>query len=80
MNSKRAEQVAERFGVQHVYTFIADVAQVPLDAVSVVTPDFAHVEIAVDSANAGKHILLEKPLATTREGVRAIAEAVRRTA
>lgn len=37
------------------------------DAVAIVTPDFAHREYAVYSAERKKHLLIEKPLATTRE-------------
>jgi predicted dehydrogenase len=47
------------------------------DAVIVATPDFAHREVAVDVAVAGKHLLIEKPLATTLADARAIADAVR---
>lgn len=47
-----------------------------IDVVSIVTPDFLHKEICVDCANAGKNIICEKPLATTREDVEAIMEAV----
>jgi predicted dehydrogenase len=51
-------------------------ARLDPDAVIVATPDFAHREIAVDIAEAGKHLLIEKPLATTLEDARAIADAV----
>jgi predicted dehydrogenase len=46
------------------------------DAVIVATPDFAHRQIAVDVANAGKHLLIEKPVATTLDDAEAIAKAV----
>lgn len=46
-----------------------------LEAVSVVTPDHLHRDVAVAVANAGKHLLVEKPLATTVEDARAIVEA-----
>ncbi|MEU4191851.1 Gfo/Idh/MocA family oxidoreductase [Kribbella sp. NPDC026611] len=48
------------------------------DAVIVATPDFAHREIAVDVADAGKHLLIEKPVATTLDDAEAIAAAVHR--
>ncbi|MFG1625290.1 Gfo/Idh/MocA family protein [Kribbella sp. NPDC049227] len=48
------------------------------DAVIVATPDFAHRQIAVDVAEAGKHLLIEKPVATTSDDAQAIAAAVHR--
>ncbi|MGI8867584.1 MAG: Gfo/Idh/MocA family protein [Mycobacteriales bacterium] len=48
------------------------------DAIIVATPDFAHRGPAVAAAEAGKHLLIEKPLATTLDDARAIADAVRR--
>jgi predicted dehydrogenase len=38
-----------------------------IDAVVVATPENLHRDIVVDSSSAGKHILLEKPIATTLE-------------
>ncbi len=49
-----------------------------LDAVIVATPDFAHRNPAVDVALAGKHLLVEKPLATNLDDAYAIRDAVER--
>jgi len=49
-----------------------------LDAVIVATPDFAHRDAAVDVALAGKHLLVEKPLATNLDDAYAIRDAVHR--
>lgn len=46
------------------------------DAVLIATPDHAHREFAVAAAEAGKHVLIEKPLATSVEDARAIQDAV----
>ncbi len=46
-----------------------------IDIVSVATPCSSHVEIAVAALKHGKHVLVEKPLATTREGAREIIAA-----
>jgi predicted dehydrogenase len=46
------------------------------DAVVVATPDFAHREAAVAVASAGKHLLVEKPLAMSLEDAYAIRHAV----
>ena len=48
------------------------------DAVSVVTPDFLHREIAVYAANQGKHILVEKPLDITVEGCEEMIRAAKK--
>lgn len=43
------------------------VADPDLDLVSIVTPPGTHAEIACAAMEAGKHVLIEKPLATSRE-------------
>lgn len=47
-----------------------------LDIISIATPPNLHAEQAVAAAKAGKHILLEKAMATTLEDIRAIRDAV----
>jgi predicted dehydrogenase len=49
-----------------------------IDAVSIVTPDFLHRQIAIDAINCGKHILVEKPLDVTIEGCDEIIRAARK--
>ena len=76
MNRARAEQVAKEEGIPEVYSDYKEMfAKCECDAVAIVTPDFAHADIAVAAANAGKHVLIEKPLATTREDALRILEA-----
>ncbi len=77
LNGERAREIAERYGVQHVYTDYRELlARDDIAAVSIATPDFAHRDIAVAAARAGKHILVEKPLATTVDDAEAILAAV----
>ena len=38
-----------------------------VDVVTIGTPSGAHMEPAVEAANAGKHVIVEKPLCTTLE-------------
>ena len=46
-----------------------------LEAVVVATPDEIHTEPCINAARAGKHILVEKPIATTIEDAQAIIDA-----
>ena len=46
-----------------------------LDAVLIASPDKLHAEQAVRAARAGKHVLVEKPMATDRDGARAMVDA-----
>jgi predicted dehydrogenase len=47
-----------------------------VDAVVIASPPHTHVQMAIDALQAGKHVLLEKPMATTRSSMyRLMAEA-----
>lgn len=48
-----------------------------VDALVVATPPSSHVEIAMQALRAGKHVLVEKPLATTAEGACWLIEAAK---
>lgn len=75
---ERAERLADRHGVSAVFTDYHELLASPdVDAVIVATPDFAHRDIAVAAARAGKHVLIEKPLATDLGEAREIVAAVR---
>ena len=70
---KRANEFAAQFKAQSktpAYTELDLLLQDPaLDAVIIATPDKLHAEQAVAAAKAGKHLLLEKPLATDAKGI-----------
>lgn len=75
-NEARAREIAERYGARAYCTDYETVLADPdIKAVSIATPDFAHAEIALAAAQAGKHILCEKPLATTVAEAQAIVDA-----
>lgn len=50
-----------------------------IDSVIVTTPDATHADYIVTALEAGADVVVEKPLTTTAEGVRRIADAVERT-
>jgi len=59
---------------------LADVVrEQTIDRVIVTSPDATHAQYIVAALDAGADVVVEKPLTTTEEGVRAIAEAVART-
>lgn len=75
---ERAREFAERHRIPGVYTDYREMLEKePLDAVSNVTVDAAHAEVALAVLARGLHILSEKPLASSLEGARAMAEAAR---
>ena len=50
-------------------------AREDIQAVVIATPEPLHRETVIDAAAAGKHVLLEKPIATTMEDAEAIIQA-----
>lgn len=54
-------------GVQRATDVDAILARKDVELVSVCTPDHTHAEYAVAALEAGKHVLCEKPMATTIE-------------
>jgi predicted dehydrogenase len=79
MDRKKADGFAAEFKIPHTYyDYNQMIKEAKLNAVSIVTPDFAHADAACACANAGIDLLIEKPLATTYEDVERIVEAVRR--
>lgn len=76
----RGKAFAAEAGAPAVYTSIAEVVANPdVHAVIVATPDAVHEEQVIAAAEAGVHVLCEKPMATTLAGAQRMADAVRRS-
>jgi len=75
-NRTALQAFSQRFGTRGYpnYRDLLDDQQV--DVVTIATPHHLHSEIAVQAAKAGKHILLEKPMAPSLEECDRILEAV----
>jgi predicted dehydrogenase len=68
IDENKAREIAGRYGAKKTFTDFNEMLQDPeLDAVGITTPDFAHCEPFAAACRAGKHVLVEKPLATTAE-------------
>ncbi|NLU70203.1 Gfo/Idh/MocA family oxidoreductase [Streptomyces sp. HNM0574] len=72
-----AEPLAARLGTRAYPS--PDALFADCDAVAIAVPPDVQAPLAVRAAEAGCHLLLEKPVATTEDGARAVAEAVERT-
>ncbi|RSN59226.1 dehydrogenase [Amycolatopsis sp. WAC 04182] len=69
-----AKELAEAHGAQAVDSFDELLDQV--DAVAFAVPPAVQAELAVRAAEAGKHLILEKPIAADLDGARRLADAV----
>jgi len=73
-----AERFAREFGVPRAHgSYEALLADPEVQAVYIAVPHPQHVEWAVKAAEAGKHILCEKPIGLNRAEAMVIAEAAR---
>jgi predicted dehydrogenase len=74
----RAERLAGMYGGA-AYTNYEDVLALPdVDAVSVCTSNSTHAEVTVKALAAGKHVLCEKPMATSLQDARLMTRAAER--
>ncbi len=77
-DAANVEMLAAQHGVARTYTdWRAMLADPAVDLVHIVTPPDKHAEMAVAALRAGKHVLVEKPLATSNADAEAILEAAR---
>jgi UDP-N-acetyl-2-amino-2-deoxyglucuronate dehydrogenase len=59
----RADAIASKFGVAASYDMAEFLSRKDIDAVAVLTPSGMHAEHAIACARAGKHVVVEKPMA-----------------
>ncbi|MBH1431630.1 Gfo/Idh/MocA family oxidoreductase [Stenotrophomonas maltophilia] len=71
---QRAREVAHAWNVPHAYRDIDDVVADPqVQVVHICTPNHLHRAMAQAALEAGKHVICEKPLATTLDDAQALA-------
>jgi predicted dehydrogenase len=76
LDEDRCAQLVQQFNIPHRYRDYRDMLANPdIDAVSVAVPNHLHAEVALAALEAGKHVLVEKPLARTIEEAESIVEA-----
>ncbi len=68
VSKEAAERCKEKYGAKYAFTTVEELLAVEeIEAVYIATPVVVHKEQATLAAKAGKHILLEKPLALTSD-------------
>lgn len=78
LNESRGKMKAEKYEASKVYTDYHELLADPdIDAVSICTWNNSHAPISIAALQAGKHVLVEKPLCMTTEEAYAIEDAVK---
>jgi predicted dehydrogenase len=72
LDNKVAEKTAQRYGVK-AFPSVQALAEV-IDAATISTPTSSHHEIASALLNAGRHVLVEKPIADNTNQARELIE------
>lgn len=76
INEERVKAMAEKYGVTRTFTDMNEMLKLKeIDAVSVCVWNSNHAPCTIAALNAGKHVLCEKPMATSAEDARAMKAA-----
>jgi predicted dehydrogenase len=65
---EKCEKIKEKFGLDNAIIFDSHeelIENSDFDLASICTPPFCHAKIAIDCLNAGKNVLVEKPMAAS---------------
>jgi len=76
---EKAEAFAEAHGIKKAYgSYTNLLADTDLDAVYITLPNHLHVPASLEAMEAGKHVIVEKPISTTRAELAPLMEATNR--
>ena len=79
INKERAREMAKQYGGKVFDSYEELLADPEIDAVSVLTANSTHAEITIKALRAGKHVLCEKPMATTLKECQDMVDAAKET-
>ncbi|MFH1740191.1 MAG: Gfo/Idh/MocA family oxidoreductase [bacterium] len=78
INDSVRDQVAARYGVAKDYASLDQALRDPWDAVVIASPAHTHIPIALQVADVGVSMLIEKPLSVNLDGVDELVDYVRK--
>jgi predicted dehydrogenase len=78
IDAAKAQRCAEKFGVPRWTTDLQEVLASDVDVVDISTPNHLHASQTVAALEAGKHVLVQKPMAPTVEDCEAMIAAARK--
>lgn len=74
---ERAQMFAEKYSINKYETYEQMLLDDSIDAVCICTPSGFHAQNAIDALNAGKHVVLEKPMALNSEEIERVVAATK---
>ncbi len=75
-NESLRNTIAERYQIKEVFANLQDALATKPDAAVVCTPAHLHIPMAMATAQVGAHLLIEKPLSTSLDGVAALQKEI----
>ena len=73
------EALAERYGIPRVFHDYREMLREDdIEMVTIAAPNYLHAQMTIDIANAGKHVVCEKPLCMTLEEADEMLDTCRR--
>ncbi|NLG26380.1 MAG: Gfo/Idh/MocA family oxidoreductase [Chloroflexi bacterium] len=80
IDPKRLATCAEQYKIAHAFSDYHDLLALPeLEAVSVCLPNHLHAPVTIDALQAGRHVLVEKPMAKSVADAEAMLAAAQAT-
>ena len=62
---ERGQEAASKFGIPDVYKDYTDLlTRADIDIISIALPNYLHASVGLDALRAGKHLMIDKPMAT----------------
>ena len=75
INRKEAEEFAKKYKAKYIFTNYEKMFDMEeIDFVSIATPNYLHAPMSIAALKRGKHVLCEKPMATSLKDAKAMVE------